>query len=103
MQSREISSLSLATVYGLGSGIGWFLAILAIAAIREKIRYSNVPAPLRGLGITFIITGLMAIGFMSFGGMLTGGEEDDIKDSKEIITQLIESDDSNTNKNKKIE
>ena len=56
-------------------GIGWFLAIVAIAAIREKIRYSNVPAPLRGLGITFIITGLMAIGFMSFGGMLTGGED----------------------------
>ena len=52
-----------------------FLAILAIAAIREKIRYSNVPAPLRGLGITFIITGLMAIGFMSFGGMLTGGDD----------------------------
>ena len=53
-----------------------FLAIVAIAAIREKIRYSNVPAPLRGLGITFIITGLMAIGFMSFGGMLTGGDEE---------------------------
>ena len=51
------------------------MAILAIAAIREKIRYSNVPAPLRGLGITFIITGLMAIGFMSFGGMLTGGDD----------------------------
>ena len=52
------------------------MAILAIAAIREKIRYSNVPPPLRGLGITFIITGLMAIGFMSFGGMLTGGGDD---------------------------
>ena len=52
------------------------MAILAIAAIREKIRYSNVPAALRGLGITFIITGLMAIGFMSFGGMLTGGDEE---------------------------
>jgi Na+-transporting NADH:ubiquinone oxidoreductase subunit E len=51
------------------------LAILAIAAIREKIRYSNVPAPLRGLGITFIITGLMGIGFQSFGGMLTGDNE----------------------------
>jgi len=76
MQSREIPSISLATVYGFGSGIGWFLAILAIAAIREKIRYSQVPAPLRGLGITFIITGLMAIGFMSFGGMLTGGDDD---------------------------
>jgi len=75
MQSRDIATLGLAFNYGLASGIGWFLAILAIAAIREKIRYSNVPAPLRGLGITFIITGLMAIGFMSFGGMLTGGEE----------------------------
>ena len=53
----------------LGSGIGWFLAIVAIAAIREKIRYSHVPAPLRGLGITFIITGLMGIGFMSFMGI----------------------------------
>lgn len=75
MQSREIASIDLAFNYGISSGIGFFLAILAIAAIREKIRYSNVPAPLRGLGITFIITGLMAIGFMSFGGMLTGGDE----------------------------
>tara|TARA_R110001592_G_scaffold72291_1_gene220765 strand:- start:4291 stop:4980 length:690 start_codon:yes stop_codon:yes gene_type:complete len=75
MQSREIPSLGLALTYGVGSGIGWFLAILAIAAIREKIRYSSVPPALRGLGITFIITGLMAIGFMSFGGMLTGGDE----------------------------
>jgi Na+-transporting NADH:ubiquinone oxidoreductase subunit E len=75
MQSREIETLGLALNYGFSSGIGWFLAILAIAAIREKIRYSNVPAPLRGLGITFIITGLMAIGFMSFGGMLTGGDD----------------------------
>jgi len=76
MQSREIASVGLAFNYGVSSGIGWFLAILAIAAIREKIRYSNVPPPLRGLGITFIITGLMAIGFMSFGGMLTGGDEE---------------------------
>ena len=76
MQSREIPSLGLALTYGVGSGIGWFLAILAIAAIREKIRYSSVPPALRGLGITFIITGLMAIGFMSFGGMLTGGDEE---------------------------
>ncbi|WP_445956315.1 NADH:ubiquinone reductase (Na(+)-transporting) subunit E [Yeosuana sp.] len=79
MQSREIPTLGLATVYGVGSGIGWFLAILAIAAIREKIKYSNVPPALRGLGITFIITGLMAIGFMSFGGMLTGGKENGSK------------------------
>jgi len=76
MQSREIETLGLALNYGISSGIGWFLAILAIAAIREKIRYSNVPAPLRGLGITFIITGLMGIGFLSFGGMLTGGDEE---------------------------
>ncbi len=75
MQSRDIQSLGLAFNYGLSSGIGWFLAILAIAAIREKIRYSNVPPPLRGLGITFIITGLMGIGFQSFGGMLTGGDD----------------------------
>ena len=77
MQSREIETLGLAFNYGVSSGIGWFLAILAIAAIREKIRYSNVPAPLRGLGITFIITGLMGIGFLSFGGMLTGGDEEE--------------------------
>ena len=75
MQAREIPTLGLALNYGISSGIGWFLAILAIAAIREKIRYSNVPAPLRGLGITFIITGLMGIGFQSFGGMLTGDNE----------------------------
>jgi Na+-transporting NADH:ubiquinone oxidoreductase subunit E len=87
MQSREIPTLSLALTYGVGCGFGWVLAILAIAAIREKIRYSNVPAPLRGLGITFIITGLMAIGFMSFGGMLTGGDEEDVK--KELTTELV--------------
>lgn len=69
MQERDYGSIAEATVFGLGSGIGWFLAIIAIAAIREKIRYSNVPAPLRGLGITFIITGLMGIAFMSFMGI----------------------------------
>lgn len=69
MQQRDFSNIGEATIYGLGSGIGWFLAILAIASIREKMAYSNVPAPLRGLGITFIITGLMAIGFMSFMGI----------------------------------
>ncbi len=69
MQERDYGSIAEATVFGLGSGIGWFLAIVAIAAIREKIRYSNVPAPLRGLGITFIITGLMGIAFMSFMGI----------------------------------
>jgi Na+-transporting NADH:ubiquinone oxidoreductase subunit E len=85
MQSREIPSIELALTYGIGSGIGWWLAILAIASIREKIRYSNIPAPLRGLGITFIITGLMAIGFMSFGGMLTGGDEAPKTTQKEIV------------------
>lgn len=69
MQERDFGNIGEATVYGIGSGVGWFLAIVAIAAIREKIRYSNVPAPLRGLGITFIITGLMGIGFMSFMGI----------------------------------
>jgi Na+-transporting NADH:ubiquinone oxidoreductase subunit E len=56
-------------VFGFSSGIGWAIAIIALAAIRERMRYSNVPAGLRGLGITFIITGLMAIGFMLFGGI----------------------------------
>jgi Na+-transporting NADH:ubiquinone oxidoreductase subunit E len=61
--------LGESTVFGLGSGIGWALAIVALAAIREKLRYSNVPAGLRGLGLTFILTGLMAIGFMAFSGI----------------------------------
>ena len=69
MQERQYSTITEATVFALGSGVGWSLAIVAIAAIREKIRYSNVPAPLRGLGITFIITGLMGIAFMSFMGI----------------------------------
>ena len=69
MQERQYNSIAEATSFGLGSGVGWFLAIVGIAAIREKIRYSNVPAPLRGLGITFIITGLMGIAFMSFMGI----------------------------------
>ncbi len=68
MQQREYHNIAEATSFGLGSGIGFFLAIVGIAAIREKIRYSNVPPPLRGLGITFIITGLMGIAFMSFMG-----------------------------------
>lgn len=90
MQSREIASLGLAFNYGISSGIGWFLAILAIAAIREKIRYSNVPAPLRGLGITFIITGLMAIGFMSFGGMLTGSDQAAAKEDNTVEVKIQE-------------
>jgi len=69
MQEREYSNIAEAASFGLGSGLGWHLAIIGIAAIREKIRYSNVPAPLKGLGITFIITGLMGIAFMSFMGI----------------------------------
>jgi Na+-transporting NADH:ubiquinone oxidoreductase subunit E len=69
MQQKGFTGVGEAVVYGLGSGAGWFLAILAIASIREKMSYSNVPAPLRGLGVTFIVTGLMAFGFMSFMGI----------------------------------
>lgn len=61
-------TLTEATVYGIGSGIGWLLAIVALAGVREKMQYSNVPAPLRGLGITFILVGLMSLGFLSFLG-----------------------------------
>ncbi len=69
MQQKDFTTITESFVYGLGSGIGWLLAIVAIASIREKITYSNVPKPLKGLGITFIITGLMAIAFMSFSGI----------------------------------
>lgn len=69
MQEREYVNLGEATIFGIGSGVGFFLAIVGLAAIREKIQYSDVPAPLRGLGITFIITGLMGIAFMSFMGI----------------------------------
>jgi Na+-transporting NADH:ubiquinone oxidoreductase subunit E len=61
-------NLAEATVYGIGSGIGWMLAIVALAGVREKMKYSNVPGPLRGLGITFILVGLMSLGFLSFLG-----------------------------------
>ena len=69
MQQRGYETLAEATTFGLGSGIGWFLAIVSLAAIREKLAYSNVPAPLKGLGITFIIVGLMGIAFMGFMGI----------------------------------
>lgn len=69
MQKKDFLYITEAFIYGLGSGIGWFLAILSLAAIREKISYSNIPDPLKGLGITFILTGLMAIGFLSFSGI----------------------------------
>lgn len=69
MQQREFGNAWTATVYGAGSGIGWLLAITCLAAIRERLNVQAVPAPLRGIGITFIITGLMGIAFMSFLGI----------------------------------
>ena len=69
MQQRDFANVGMATAYGFGSGIGWLLAIVGLAAIREKLEYSHVPGPLKGLGITFIVTALMAIGFMSFSGI----------------------------------
>ena len=77
MVSREYN-FSESIAFGLGGGFGWFLAIIAIAAIREKIRYSNVPPALRGLGMAFILTGLMGLAFMSLMGIdptaLTAGK-----------------------------
>ncbi len=67
--SNEIGSITDSIVYGLGSGIGWWLAIIMMAAIREKTQYSQIPAALRGPGIAFIITGLMGIAFMMFSGI----------------------------------
>lgn len=69
MQQKDFVNVGEATVYALGSGIGWFLAIVTLAAIREKMSYSNVPAPLKGIGITFITVGLMSMAFMTFMGI----------------------------------
>ena len=68
MDQRDYN-LAESTVYGIGSGLGWFLAIVALAAVREKLRYSNPPVALRGLGLTFMVTGLLAICFMAFAGI----------------------------------
>lgn len=69
MQEREYGTIAEASVFALGAGVGWAMAIIVLAAIREKLKYSNVPAPLRGLGLAFILTGLLAIAFMGFGGI----------------------------------
>ena len=69
MQQKAFPNVGVATVYGLGSGIGWMLAIVGMAAIREKLAYSDIPKPLKGLGIIFIITGLMGMAFMCFSGL----------------------------------
>jgi Na+-transporting NADH:ubiquinone oxidoreductase subunit E len=68
MQQREFGNVWETVTFSFGSGVGWFLAIVGLAALREKIRYSNIPAPLRGLGITFILVGLMALAFLGFMG-----------------------------------
>ena len=69
MQQRDFATVGEPIVYGLGSGLGWYLAIVCLAAIREKLSYSNVPAPLKGVGITFITVGLMGMAFMIFMGI----------------------------------
>ena len=69
LEERQFANIGQATAFGLGSGAGWWLAIVMMAAIREKLSYSRVPAALRGAGITFIITGLMGIAFMTFLGI----------------------------------
>ena len=69
MQQRDFMNFAEPVVYALGSGIGWFLAIVSLAAIREKMAYSNVPPALKGLGITFITVGLMGMAFMTFMGI----------------------------------
>ena len=69
MQQKEFANVGESAVYALGSGLGWFLAIVALAAIREKLSYSNVPPALKGLGITFITVGLMGMAFMAFMGI----------------------------------
>jgi Na+-transporting NADH:ubiquinone oxidoreductase subunit E len=69
MEQREYKNMTEVLAFGLGSGIGWALAIVSLAAVREKLKYSNIPAPLKGLGITFIVTGLMGLAFMSFLGI----------------------------------
>jgi Na+-transporting NADH:ubiquinone oxidoreductase subunit E len=97
MQERQYSTILDATAFSVGSGIGWFIAIVAIAAIREKVRYSNVPAPLRGLGITFILTGLMGIAFMAFMGIKYGKDGD--KEEKEVTGKIELVDETLTAKN----
>ena len=69
MQQKDFVNVGESAVYALGSGLGWYLAIVTLAAIREKVAYSNVPAALKGTGITFITVGLMGIGFMAFMGI----------------------------------
>ena len=68
MQEKQFANIGQATVYGLGSGVGWFIAVVLIAAIRERIRYDHIPGPLRGVGMAYLITGLMGLAFLGFMG-----------------------------------
>ncbi len=86
MVSREYN-LAESTVFALGGGVGWMFAIVALAAIREKIKYSHIPKPLRGLGITMFITGLMGIAFMSFMGIKFPTAEEKATAAKELLEQ----------------
>lgn len=85
-------TLAEATVYGFSSGIGWMLAIIFLAAIRERLRYSDVPAGLKGLGITMITTGLMGIAFMSFMGFKLGGAKVVEETKEEAKTEIVKED-----------
>ena len=87
MQQKGFANAGLATVYGLGSGIGWWLAIVIMAAIRERLAYSNVPKALRGPGITFIITGLLGLAFMIFSGMKLEVETPEVAEAKVEMEQ----------------
>jgi Na+-transporting NADH:ubiquinone oxidoreductase subunit E len=89
MVQREYS-LTESVVFGASSGVGWLFAIVALAAIREKMKYSDVPKPMRGLGITMVITGLMGMAFMSFSGIKLDKEEES-KDPKEVTAQFEKS------------
>ena len=89
MQERDFTSVTEPVVYALGSGIGWWLAIVALAAIREKMAYSHVPAGLKGLGITFITVGLMGISFMTFMGIsLENTEEAAVEEAVEVAADV---------------
>ena len=96
MAERQYSTILDATAFSLGSGIGWFIAIVAIAAIREKLRYSNVPGPLRGLGKTFNVTGLMGMAFMSFMG-IKYGKEAASEEAVPITTMIDNNEENNIN------
>ena len=94
MQERDFTNIAEPVVYALGSGIGWWLAIVALAAIREKMSYSHVPAGLKGLGITFITVGLMGIAFMTFMGISLEEEEAAAAPKTEVVADNSDTDGS---------